>query len=129
MRLLSFRYVPRGGGVSQRGRGFFMSAWSTLRTAAIAAVAILSISLLPRVCVGQGARIVSVEIKLAGPDVTDERLRTSYGYELRVEAGAPSATPTELGIFREWELSRGDKPQATGGGNKATFKSRPLPYP
>ena len=105
-----------------------MSAWSTLRTAAIAAVAILSISLLPRVCVGQGARIVSVEIKLAGPDVTDERLRTSYGYELRVEAGAPSATPTELGIFREWELFQGDKPQATGGGNKATFKPRTLPY-
>lgn len=105
-----------------------MSAWSTLRTAAFAAVAILSISLLPRVCVGQGARIVSVEIKLAGPDVTEDRLKTSYGYELRVEAGAPSATPTELGIFREWELSQGDKPQATGGGNMATFKPRTLPY-
>ena len=105
-----------------------MSAWSTLRTAAFAAVAILSISLLPRVCVGQGARIVSVEIKLAGPDVTEDRLRTTYGYELRVEAGVPSATPTELGIFREWELPQGDKPQATGGGKQATFKPRTLPY-
>ena len=105
-----------------------MSAWSTLRTAAFAAVAILSISLLPRVCVGQGARIVSVEIKLAGPDVTEGRLSTSYGYELRVEAGAPSTTPTELGIFCGWELSQGDKPLASRGVNKATFKPRTLPY-
>lgn len=128
MRLLFFRYVPGGEDVSQRGRGFVMSAWSTLRTAAFAAVAILSISLLPRVCVGQGARIVSVEIKLAGPDVTEERLSTSYGYELRVEAGAPSTTPTELGIFCGWELSQGDKPLASRGVNKATFKPRTLPY-
>lgn len=103
-----------------------MSAWSTLRTAAFAAVAILSISLLPRVCAGQSARVVSVEIKLAGP--TEGQLRTTYGYELRVEAGAPSATPTELGIFREWELSKGDKPQAMGGGRMATFQARALPY-
>lgn len=105
-----------------------MSAWSTLRTAAFAAVAILSISLLPRVCAGQSARVVSVEIKLTGP--TEEQLRTTYGYELRVEAGAPvpSATPTELGIFREWELSKGDKPQAMGGGRMATFQARTLPY-
>ena len=128
MRLLFFRYAPGGEGVSQRGRGFVMSAWSTLRTAAFAAVAILSISLLPRVCVGQGARIVSVEIKLAGPDVTEERLSTSYGYELRVEAGAPSTTPTELGIFCGWELPQGDKPLASRGVNKATFKPRTLPY-
>ena len=128
MRLLSFRYVPGGRGVSQRGRGFFMSAWSTLRTAAFAAVAILLISLLPHVCAGQGGKIVSVKIKLEGSGVTEEWLRTTYGYELRVAAGAPSATPTELGIFREWELSQGDKPQATGGGNMATFKSRTLPY-
>ena len=103
-----------------------MSAWSTLRTAAFAAVAILSISLLPRVCAGQSARVVSVEIKLAGP--TEGQLRTTYGYELRVEAGAPSATPTELGIFREWGLSKGDKPQAMGGGRMATFQARALPY-
>ena len=103
-----------------------MSAWSTLRTAAFAAVAILSISLLPRVCAGQSARVVSVEIKLAGP--TEGQLRTTYGYELRVEAGAPSATPTELGIFREWELSKGDKPQAMGGGRMATFQALALPY-
>ena len=129
MRLLSFRYVPGGRGVSQRGRGFFMSAWSTLRTAAFAAVAILLISLLPHVCAGQGGKIVSVEIKLEGSGVTEEWLRTTYGYELRVAAGAPSATPTELGIFREWELFKGDKPQAMGGGRMATFQARTLPYP
>ena len=129
MRLLSFRYVPGGRGVSQRGRGFFMSAWSTLRTAAFAAVAILLISLLPHVCAGQGGKIVSVEIKLEGSGVTEEWLRTTYGYELRVAAGAPSATPTELGIFREWELSKGDKPQAMGGGRMATFQAQTLPYP
>ena len=128
MRLLSFRCVPGGEGVSQRGRGFVMSAWSTLRIAAFAAVAILSISLLPRVCAGQSGRIVSVEINLAGPDVTEGRLSTSYGYELRVEAGAPSTTPTELGIFCGWELSQGDKPLASRGVNKATFKPRTLPY-
>ena len=107
-----------------------MSAWSTLRTAAFAAVAILLISLLPHVCAGQGGKIVSVEIKLEGSGVTEEWLRTTYGYELRVAAGAPapSATPTELGIFREWELSKGDKPQAMGGGRMATFQARTLPY-
>lgn len=106
-----------------------MSAWSTLRTAAFAAVAILLISLLPHVCAGQGGKIVSVEIKLEGSGVTEEWLRTIYGYELLVAAGAPSATPTELGIFREWELSKGDKPQAMGGGRMATFWARTLPYP